>query len=95
MIVVLGWLRVAPEERAAFLTSCRPVIEAARATDGCVDFHIAADPIEPGRVNVVEQWSSVAAVETFRGGGPSSQMMNAVIDAHVEQHVVSSSTQLT
>ena len=69
MRIVSGSLYVDATEREAYLAGCHEVT-AARATDGCIDFHIAADPIEPRRINVYEQWDSVAAVEAFRWSGP-------------------------
>jgi hypothetical protein len=31
---------------------------------------VAADPIEPDRVNIYEEWESEEALLTFRGAGP-------------------------
>ncbi|MBA3303665.1 MAG: antibiotic biosynthesis monooxygenase [Acidimicrobiia bacterium] len=70
------------------------MIVAARGSDGCVGFHLAADPIEPGRINVFEQWESVEAVESFRGSGPSAGQAAVIRDARVMQHDVVSSTLL-
>jgi quinol monooxygenase YgiN len=94
MIIVSGHLQVHPDERAAYLDGCRAVIEAARAADGCLDFHLAADPVEPGRINVYEEWDSVVAVDAFRGSGPSGDQTAAILDARVRQHEVSSSIDL-
>lgn len=81
-------------DRDAYLLECGKVIEAARKSPGCIDFHIAADPIEPDRINVYEQWESVGAVESFRGSGPSSEQAATIRAAHVFQHEVASSTKL-
>jgi quinol monooxygenase YgiN len=70
------------------------VIEAARSTDGCIDFHLAADPIEPDRINVYEHWETVEAVEAFRGSGPSSDQTAAIHDARMFQYEIASSTKL-
>jgi quinol monooxygenase YgiN len=94
MIIVSGALYVDNADRDSFLEGCRDVIGAARAADGCVDFHLAADPIDPDRINVYEQWESVEAVESFRGSGPSSEQSAAIRDARVFQHEVASSTKL-
>lgn len=88
MIIVSGWLKVAPGERAAYLDGCRVVIEAARSAPGCRDFHLSADPLEPDRINVVERWDSVADVEAFRGSGPSGEQQAAILDAEVVQYEV-------
>jgi len=95
MIVVAGWLRVAPEHRDAYLEGCRSVVDAARAADGCLDFAISADLADSERINIFEQWESVDAVERFRQSGPTDDQQTMIIDAHVEQHEIASSTNLT
>ncbi len=94
MIIVSGVLYVDAADRDRYLQQCREVILAARASDGCIDFHLAADPIEPNRINVYEQWESVESVEAFRGSGPSSEQAAAIREARVLQHEVAASTRL-
>ena len=94
MIIVSGTLHLAPADRGPYLEECREIIELARTKPGCLDFHLSADPIEPGRINVFEQWESVADVEAFRGSGPSSQQTAAIHDAAVFQHEINSSIRL-
>jgi quinol monooxygenase YgiN len=94
MIIVSGSIDVDPAERDAYLAGCREVIEAARKAEGCLDFHLSPDPIEADRINVYEQWESVAAVEAFRGAGPSSEQAATIRDARVFQHEVAGSTKL-
>lgn len=96
MIIVSGWLRVLPDQRQAYLDGCRPVVEAARSAPGCIEFHLGADPLDPERIVVFEQWASAAHVEDFRAAdGPQPAHLDAVVDAHVEQHDVARSTGLT
>jgi quinol monooxygenase YgiN len=47
------------------------VVERARGAAGCLACAISADLLGPGRVTVFERWESQAAIEDFRGGGPS------------------------
>jgi quinol monooxygenase YgiN len=94
MIIVSGEVYVDPTDRDDYLEERRDVIEAARDSAGCVDFYLTADPLEPGRINVYEQWESAAAVEEFRGSGPSSEQTAAIQDASVFQHEVASSERL-
>jgi quinol monooxygenase YgiN len=94
VIIVAGWLRVAAENRAPYLETCRDVIVAARAASGCIDFHVSADAIDDERVNVFEQWESTDAVEAFRGSGPSDEQQAMIIGAHVEQHEIANSVPL-
>ena len=94
MIIVAGPVYVDAAERGAYLDGCREVITAARATDGCLDFHLSADPIEAERINVFERWETVQAVERFRGAGPSPEQAATIRDAAVIQFEIASSTPL-
>ena len=94
MIIVSGVIHVDPDAREAYLSGCRTVIEQARRAHGCLDFHLAADPIEPSRINVYEQWESVADVEAFRGSGPGDDQALAILSAAVFQHEIRSSQAL-
>ena len=94
MIIVAGHLFVDPAERDAYLDGCRAVVTAAREAEGCRDFHLSADPIEPGRINVFERWESVPAVEAFRGSGPPDEQGAQILDARVVQYEVASETPL-
>jgi quinol monooxygenase YgiN len=53
------------------------VVEKARRADGCLDFAITADLLDPGRVNLFERWESQAAVKTFRKRGPGNKQSAA------------------
>jgi hypothetical protein len=90
MIIVSGWLRVASENRAAYLVDCRSVVEAARSAPECVDFSLSPDLLDNERIN-----ESVEAVERFRGSGLSDDQQSAIIGAQVSQHEMASKTSLT
>jgi heme-degrading monooxygenase HmoA len=49
------------------------VVEKARRADGCLDFAITVDLLDPSRVNLFERWESQAAVKTFRRPGPRNK----------------------
>lgn len=95
MIIVAGWLRVAPHDRPAYLEGCAAVIEAARSAAGCLDFHLSADPLDPARINVFERWDDAASVERFRGDGIGDDQQAVIVDASVAQYEVTGSTSLT
>lgn len=56
MIVVQGVFRVAPEDRERFLAESVETQRISRAEPGCVEYAIAADPVEPDRVVLTERW---------------------------------------
>ena len=88
MVIVAGHLTVAPEQRDAYLAECVSVVEQARDATGCLDFAISADLVDPGRINVFERWDSQAAVEAFRGSGPSDDQGEAMLGASVAEYDV-------
>jgi quinol monooxygenase YgiN len=91
MIIVSGRIYVRPGARQAFLTSSLEAVAQARGAPGCRDFVVAADPIEPDRVNVYEEWESEEALLTFRGGGPDQDLSSSIVRADVSRHLISSS----
>ncbi len=95
MIIVSGPIHVDPDQRAGYLADCQTLMEQARQSPGCLDFHLSADPLEPGRINVYEQWDTGADVEAFRGSGPSGEQSATIRSAAVVQHEVASSQPLS
>ena len=91
MIIVSGRIYVRPGARQSFLTSSAEAVAQARRAPGCRDFVVAADPLDPDRVNVYEEWESEEALLTFRGDGPEQDLSSSVVRADVSRHVVSSS----
>ena len=52
MIIVSGKIYVRPAARQGFLQASAAAVAQARRVAGCRDFVVAADPLEPERVNV-------------------------------------------
>ncbi|MCP2294676.1 Antibiotic biosynthesis monooxygenase [Nocardia amikacinitolerans] len=92
MLIVAGYLRVT--DRDDFLARCREVVEQARAAEGCLDFCLGADLVEPDRVNVYERWSTRADAERFRGEGPSDGLETRIVGADVREFEYTTETPL-
>ncbi len=88
MIIVSGHLSVAPDEREAYLATCVEVVRRARASDGCLDFALSPDLLDPGRVNVLERWSDAQQLRAFRGAGIGTEQATMLLDVAVEEHEV-------
>ncbi len=86
MVIVAGHITVEPQQRDSYLGGCVSIVEQARRAAGCLDFTISADLIDPARVNIFERWESQAAVETFRGSGPSNEQLPAMLSASVAEY---------
>ncbi|MET8040147.1 antibiotic biosynthesis monooxygenase [Micromonospora sp. NPDC005215] len=88
MLIIAGSLRVEPGTRDGYLADSAQVIAQARAAAGCLDFLLAADPLEPGRIHVYERWESAEQLAAFRGSGPSDGQEAAILDADVHRYVI-------
>jgi quinol monooxygenase YgiN len=95
MVIVAGHVVVDPTERDDYLSGCVEVMRQARRAPGCLDFSLTADLLEPGRINIFERWESQAAVEAFRGSGPSDEQGAAIVSAEVAEYDVTSERNLT
>jgi quinol monooxygenase YgiN len=95
MVIVAGHMVVDPPQRESYLADCVSVVEQARRAPGCLDFAISADLVEPGRIDIFERWESQAAVEAFRGNGPSDQQAAAIQAASVAEYDVADLRLLT
>ncbi len=91
MIIVSGRIYVRSGSREEFLSLSRESVEQARRAPGCKDFIVAADPLEPDRVNVYEEWESKDALADFRGSGPGEDLSSIIVKADVAEHSVASS----
>jgi quinol monooxygenase YgiN len=58
MLIVAGTFTVDPERRAEFLTGRVDAIQRSRAEQGCVQYAMSADAVDPGLVRLFEIWSS-------------------------------------
>jgi quinol monooxygenase YgiN len=91
MIIVAGPIFVTPGRRDAFVAGSLEAVVAARETPGCLDFVVAADPVDADRVNVFERWASQAHLEAFRGAGPTADLTADIAAAEVAEWEVSDS----
>ena len=86
MVIVAGHVTVDPEQREAYLAGFTSVVEKARRADGCLDFAMTADLLDPGRVNLFERWESQAAVKTFRRRAPRNKHGTAMLSVSVAEY---------
>jgi quinol monooxygenase YgiN len=86
MIVVTGVFMVEPADRDAFLEAAKEGMRRSRAEDGCQEYVLAADPLEPGRVVLSERWRDRAALDAhiagLTGGGGGPRPTSTSIDIH-------------
>ena len=88
MLIVAGHLVVHTSDRDRYVVDCVEAVAAARSADGCLDFAVSADALEPNRVNVFERWESRDLLAAFRGTGPDDGTRSRILDAHVAEYDV-------
>ncbi len=85
-IIVAGHLTIDTDDRDSYLRTCETVVQTARHTDGCLDFAISADLVDPTRINVYERWRDRPALEAFRDQGPADDQMSTLIAIDVGEY---------
>jgi len=85
MIIVAGHLRVAAADRDDFVARSSEAVRLARAAEGCLDFAVSADPLDPERVDVYERWTDREALHAFRGEGPGDELGAMIVSADVAE----------
>jgi quinol monooxygenase YgiN len=63
MIIVLGTVRVPPENLARARPHMAAMVEASRAEDGCEHYAYAEDLFDPGLIRVSEVWRDQATLD--------------------------------
>lgn len=88
MIIIAGAIHLKTGQRERFIALSSAAIVAARAAEGCLDFAVAADPVDESRVNIFERWESEAALERFRGEGMDEDHSSMIASAKVGRYQV-------
>src|SRR5216683_2374325 len=90
MVIVQGTFRVDPADREAYLAESVQAMLSSRAERGCLEYVLAADPVEPDRVVLSERWESMDdldehlraferrrdAADADSGAGPGVTVLN-------------------
>ena len=66
MLIIAGAVRVAAADRDAYVAAFGDPVARCRQASGCLDVFIAADPLDPGRLNIFERWASQEALDAWR-----------------------------
>lgn len=85
MIIIAGYTRTDAEKRDAALEAFKPMVERARAYEGCLDFSISADAVDPERVNIFECWRDQATLDAWRKvarGGPRAKPKEVAVSLY-------------
>src|SRR5919106_560775 len=88
MLIIAGHLVVDASDRDRYVADCAPAVAAARRAEGCLDFAVSADAVDPRRVNVFERWRSRESLDAFRGDGPDDEIAGRILRVSVTEYEV-------
>jgi quinol monooxygenase YgiN len=63
VLIVAGSFEVDPDQRDAFVASRHESMQKSRSEPGNLEYTVAPDPIDPGRVVLYERWVDQAALD--------------------------------
>ena len=93
MLIVAGYFRVAPADRAAFLESRKASVVRSRGERGCHAYTFSADLVDPGLVHLYERWESkedLAAHAAANRADPRPPDGISVLESEILQYEIAS-----
>ena len=63
MLIILGTVRLPPQNIGSARAAMEAMIAASRAEDGCLDYAYSVDLLDPGLVRVTEIWRDRKALD--------------------------------
>lgn len=63
MLIIVGTIRLPPENLAVAREAMVHMITASRAEDGCLAYSYSEDILEPGLIHVTERWEDQASLK--------------------------------
>jgi quinol monooxygenase YgiN len=88
IVIVQGVFSVDPNERDRFVETSLEAMRSSRQEEGCLEYVIAADPLDPERAVLSERWESMDHLQQHL-----SQQQNA--DRSVDPRPVPRSVEIT
>ena len=81
MIIIAGYTRTEARKRDAAVEAFADMVARARKFDGCIDFSIGADSVDPERANLFECWRDQKALNAWRkvAKGPRVKLREAQV----------------
>ncbi len=66
MIIIAGYSLTEADQRDAAVAAFAEMAERARKQEGCLDFSISADAVDPEHINVFELWRDRPSLDAWR-----------------------------
>ncbi|MEU4245486.1 antibiotic biosynthesis monooxygenase [Actinoplanes sp. NPDC026619] len=88
MLIIAGHGYVDPDHTDDFVTGFIESMTRTRKEDGCLDYVVSADPLEAGRVNVLEMWESKEHLRKHLETMPPHTIATPVLSMLVRQYEI-------
>jgi quinol monooxygenase YgiN len=88
MLIIAGTLTITAGERDHYLERCHGIVARARSAEGCLDFSLAADLIDPDRITVYERWASDDDLQRFRAAAGDDGPTAGIEHAEVARYLI-------
>jgi len=84
MIIIAGYTRYDAGKRDDTVEAFRSMVERARNQDGCLDFAISSDAIDPERIDIFKCWRDQTALNAWRkvARGPRAKPHDASVSLY-------------
>ncbi len=66
MIIIAGYSLTDADKRNSAVAAFAEMVAKARKQDGCLDFAISADAVDPERTNLFELWRDQQSLDAWR-----------------------------
>lgn len=66
MVIIAGYALTDADKRDAAVAAFAEMVAKARKQDGCLDFAISADAVDPERTNLFELWRDQQSLDAWR-----------------------------
>ncbi|MDP7549691.1 MAG: putative quinol monooxygenase [Acidimicrobiales bacterium] len=67
MIVIAGTINIDPDSSDDAVAAIVPMMTATHAEEGCIDYVLSIDPVQPGLVRIFEKWDGDEALSAHMG----------------------------
>lgn len=98
-IVVTGYLKIAAEDRDAFVKLLQPHVQRTRKKAGCIAYAFAADVLDPGIIRLSEAWRDLKSLEAHLADDEFQAVQQEtvklrILERNVQRYEVSSTTDI-
>jgi quinol monooxygenase YgiN len=83
MIIVTGWVKLAPGQIDTFMLAALAMIQATREEPGCIDYAFARDFKDPDMIRISERWVDQDALSAHFASAHMATFNAALAKAHI------------